>query len=48
MRPGAQRLAFEVGVRVYRALIHECTVGRRSAVGQVSRKPALDVLMCIS
>jgi len=29
--------------RVYRAPIHEYTVGRRSAVGQVSRQPALDV-----
>jgi len=35
MRPGAQRLAFEV--RVYRAPVHEYIVGRRSAVGQVSR-----------
>jgi len=31
-------------VRVYRAPIHEYTVGRRTAVGQVSRKLALDVL----
>ena len=31
-------------VRVYRAPIHEYTVGRRSTVEQVSRQPALDVL----
>jgi len=42
MRRGAQRLTFEV--KLYRAPIHEYTVGRRSAVGQVSRQPALDVL----
>jgi len=32
-------------VRVYHALVHEYTVGWRSAVGQVSRQPALDVLI---
>jgi len=31
-------------VQVYRALVHEYIVGRRSVVGQVSRQPALDVL----
>jgi len=30
-------------VRVYRAPIHKYTVDPRSAVGQVSRQPALDV-----
>jgi len=42
IRPGAQRLAFEV--RVYRTPVHEYTVGRRPALWQVSRQPALDVL----
>jgi len=45
MRPGAQRLAYEV--RVYHALVHEYTVGWQSAVGQVYRRLALDVLMCV-
>ena len=31
-------------VRVYRAPIHEYTVGQRSAVGQVSRQPEIEVL----
>jgi len=42
IRPGAQRLAFEV--RVYRTPSHEYTVGRRPVLGQVSRQPALDVI----
>jgi len=42
IRPGTQRLAFEV--RVYRTPVHEHTVGRRPALGQVSRQPAHDVL----
>jgi len=41
MRTEAQRLAFEV--RVYRTPVHGHTVGRRSAVGQVSRQPGLYV-----
>ena len=41
IRPGTQRLAFEV--RVYLTPVHEHTVGRRSALGQVSGQPALDV-----
>jgi len=36
IRPGAQRLVFKVK--------YEYTVGRRSAVGQASRQPVLDVL----
>jgi len=31
-------------VRVYRTPVHEQTAGRRPALGQVSRQPALDVL----
>ena len=42
IRPGTQRLAFKV--RVHRTPVHEHTVGRRPALGQVSRQPALDVL----
>jgi len=34
-------------VRVYRAPIHEYTVGRRSALGKVSRQQALDVKICL-
>jgi len=32
-------------VRVYRALVHEYIMGRHSAVGQVFRQLALDVLI---
>jgi len=45
MRRGAQPLGgIWSEVRAYRALIHEYTMGQRSAVGQVSRQLALDVL----
>jgi len=44
IRPGAQRLAFEVKYEFKSYASNERTVGRRSAVGQVSRQPAFDVL----
>ena len=42
IRPGAQRLAFEVKYKsIYTG--HEHTVGRQPVLGQVSRQPVLDV-----